>query len=143
MLGWHRAWPVVLAINLYIPVTLGWEVTRDTGHCGLLAAVVLIWTVGHLLIARVPGVGLPLVIGGVVTAAAQFFPVLQIMAGLTSLRVVDSATGSPSGWQGPSEMTEAKAFVATVLTATQVAAVALVCGAVVRAVWTRAKGGPV
>jgi hypothetical protein len=132
-LYWHLAWVTVLAANLVLPAQLGWEVTRGGGRLGLVAAVVLLWAAGHLLLARGPALGEPLVLGGVVTAAAQFFPVLQLMAGLTSLWVVERLTGPPEAHLPfGSGLTDAKAFAATILTAAQVAIVALVFGPVVR-----------
>lgn len=133
---WHPAWAAVLAANLIVPAPLGWEVTRDGDRGGLVGGVALLWAAGHLLLARVPAAGRPVVLGGVVTALTQLFPVLQIMAGLTSLWVVRMASDpdpDPDGGMSARGMTDAEAFAATLLTAAQVGMVALVCGPFVRA----------
>jgi len=130
---WHLAWAVVLAANLIVPALLGWEVSRQGGRGGLVTAALVLWAAGHLLLARVPAIGEPVVLGGVVTALTQFFPVLQMMAGLTSLWVVERVSGVPDADRPFSGgMTDAKAFAATLFTAAQVGVVALVFGPVVR-----------
>jgi hypothetical protein len=132
--GWHLAWAAVFAANLVVPVMLGWEVTRRGGRGGLVGAVVLLWVAGHLLVARVPAIGQAVVLGGLVTAATQVYPMLQGMAGVTSLWMVEWLSNPAAGREMFLDgMNDATAFAATLLTAAQVGVVALVCGPVVRA----------
>jgi hypothetical protein len=123
--AWQVAWFWVFGANLVVPLIYGLEVTRTGGRWGMWIAVAFTWLCGHLACGRRP-LGAIFVIGGVVVALSQLFPMLQFFCGAFSLEVV-SKLGL--GVTGLTEVrTEFAGFVTTMLTASQLMFVAVVCG---------------
>lgn len=81
------SWLVVFAINLPIPLWFGWSFAEGDGRAGVIAALPLIFAIGIFGCGVARKVGLALVVGGVIVALSQFFPVLQIVAGVFGIAV--------------------------------------------------------
>jgi hypothetical protein len=75
-------WLAVFALNLIVPLFLGWGVTAPEGRIGMLLAVLFILVLGLWICASARQVGFALVVGGVAVALSQVFPILQMMAGI-------------------------------------------------------------
>ena len=126
---WQATWPIVLAANLIVPSMFGLEVTRGGGRWGMGLAIALVWLSGHLACARFKVLGPRLVIGGVFVGLSQFYPVLQIMAGSSSLDFVSWAGMAGGEFAGmPDRLTEFGGFLATLLTGGQLLFVATLVG---------------
>lgn len=132
--GWHLAWAGVFVANSIVPLWLGWEVTRRGGWVGMVAATAATFLFGFLVGPRWRSLRITIVAGGTVTAPSQVFPLVQIAAGVLSLRAVDSLGFEPDEGLGNSHsLTDPGAFLVTLLTAGLLQAAAFACGTVVRA----------
>lgn len=132
----YIAWGVVFAGNLLIPLLVGWGVTQDGGRWGMLAAVALLFVVGCWLCAAVPRVARALLVGSVAVGLTQAIPVLQLMAGIAALGLVELLrldTGFNDAAPRPHTMTnELSGFVATLVTGGLLMTAALVAGLAIR-----------
>jgi hypothetical protein len=128
--GDRAVWVALLVLNLPLPLWLGWDVVNEFGRCGLIAAIVFVWLLGHLTVHRLGDWLESLLFGGVCTALLQFFPVVHLVAGLIgldlALRLDPAASSSRASAIG--------GFLATVFTAAQLLVVAFVIGETFRAV---------
>jgi len=134
------AWLIVFLANLPIPLMLGWIFTEKQGRIGMALAIVLWWLMGHLVCRLSRGFDLALVTGGMLVGLTQFFPFLHLKAGAWSLFVgskLGQVAAFPLGHDSPGDftvLTELGGFIATTLTGGILIAVALACGAVLRAI---------
>ncbi len=138
------AWAVVFAANLVTPIFFSWYITSEHGRVGMLAAIGLLWLLGHYGCGKSQDHSRTLIVGGACVALSQFFPLLQMFAGLASLSVVNVLGQMPTVGEMPSTPpTELGGFLATTLTGCLLIAVAwLVGGPASRAIsllvgWTR------
>lgn len=130
-------WPLVLFLNLVMPLTLASGLLRNTGLIGVLAAVSFVWLVGWWAWRRWPQIGRRVIAGGWVVCVCQLFPLIQIFAGLAALSIaeelglMDSLDLEQNGPNFESEF--ASAFV-TLITGGILMLVSLAVGAVLIAV---------
>ncbi|MEM9827935.1 MAG: hypothetical protein AAF958_15195 [Planctomycetota bacterium] len=82
-------WPIALTLNLCVPVLLGMQVVQPIGRIGMYAAIALMLAAGWLLGKAFPILTGPLLSGAVLVGLAQFFPLLQMIAGLIGLSVAE------------------------------------------------------
>jgi hypothetical protein len=115
---WQWGWGIVLLANLPMPLLFGLFVVSNSGQLGMLAGVAVVWFAGHLHVGRSAVLRGPLLLGGGCVALSQIFPLLHIGAGTLSVETLGNDR----------ELAPGLAFVATLLTAAQLLAVALVCG---------------
>ncbi|KAJ3058971.1 hypothetical protein HK102_010226 [Quaeritorhiza haematococci] len=76
-----RAWTVVVAANLPVPLYFGIMVTSASGRLGMACGVLLIYWLGRRACHVAREAMVAVIYGGWAVAASQFFPVLQIAAG--------------------------------------------------------------
>ena len=131
-----RAWLTVFLANSPVPLFYAWFLTAKHGRIGMVAAIVLWWSLGHLVCKTNRRLGLSLVAGGILVALSQCFPLLQIIAGMVSLNIYGRLAQAVAGGsvRGPQEQTEFGGFLVTMLTGGMLMAVALGFGSVIRAV---------
>lgn len=120
----HFGWVVALACNLPLPLVLGWSGAGAPGRAGIVAAIVLVWLLGHVGIRLCEREADTLLLGSVCTAVLQFFPVVHLIAGVAAIGLTErldphTTAGRVSGVGG---------FVATTLTAALLLFAAYVCG---------------
>jgi hypothetical protein len=84
MLGWT----VVFGLNLIVPWSLGNEVTKGKGQIGICFGIALMWLVGCEIGRRWPSLGWNLTAGGIVVALTQFYPLIQMFAGLVAFAIL-------------------------------------------------------
>ncbi len=118
--NWLWGWGAVLLVNLVVPLWFGATVTANGGQMGMCLGVIVVWLLGHFAVARLSALRGPLVVGGVVVALSQYVLIGHIIAGLIALSAVNQVADGP--------LTNASAFAVTLLTASQLAVVALVIG---------------
>ena len=129
--GHRRAWLMVLAANLPVPLFLGHICTRDYGRPGMYAGVGLVWLLGHEVCRYQPRLASVAIPGGWFVALIQFFPLLQIWAGALALEVATlHMTTDHMPTAGP-----LTASMATLFTAGILLVVAAVCGVLYRLVF--------
>jgi hypothetical protein len=89
-LGWHVAWYVVFALNLPLPLFLGFALfpSDDTTRAGVAAAIPLAMALGHLAITRCRWLRGVLVCGGVGVALLQVLFVPHLVAGMLAAGLV-------------------------------------------------------
>jgi asparagine N-glycosylation enzyme membrane subunit Stt3 len=135
--GWHVAWAAVFAANLPAPLYLASELDGHAAYwAGVAAALLAALALGHRAVARDPAARGALVSGGVVVALTQVFPVVQVYAGIGAAVVAQFVV--------PEKNEFARGFWLTTFTGALLVAVALLCGALVRLVfsaWTAPEDG--
>src|SRR5262245_53675031 len=72
---WLWGWFALLLFNLPLALMFGFGTTSAAGTFGMLAGVVVVWLIGHHLVARVREVREPLMIGGVIVGLSQVVPI--------------------------------------------------------------------
>ncbi len=80
-----RAWTLVFLANLPVPLFLGvWisNATVMTGKLGMACGVAILYWLGLRACHRAPRATFWVIFGGWFVAVSQFFPVLQIVAGI-------------------------------------------------------------
>lgn len=118
--GWLWGWAAVLLANLVVPLWFGSSVTANCGQMGMCLGILVVWLLGHFIVARLNRLRGPLVVGGVVVALSQYILIGHIVAGLIAMSAVNQVAEGP--------MTNARAFAVTLLTAAQLAVAALAFG---------------
>ncbi len=121
------AWAAVLAANLPVPAGLGYLCTDEGGLVGMIVGIGLIWLLGHECWRRQPRLASVVIPGGWFVAGAQFFPILQFLAGTIALRAATLGTAT-QGDVPPKAMGPLVAFTATLLTAGMLLTAAVLCG---------------
>ena len=81
-------WTGNLAINLPVAVFFGTSVTKEVGRFGMVVGVLMVWLVGLALCRSHPAVVRFVNFSGILTALSQFFPMLQMYAGMIAVTVV-------------------------------------------------------
>ncbi len=84
LLAW---WPVLLAVNLVVPLALGWSMLEARGKLGVAVAVAMFAVAGWLLCLFVPQVARRLMVGSIFVAASQLIPVLQLVLGIFAFAI--------------------------------------------------------
>lgn len=93
-------WPVVFAANMIVPLLIGLDVTREGGLTGLVIACALLLVAGWVFYYLRPQSMRTVLLGAAMLAVTQIFPILQIVAGLGALLVVETIglPVSPQSW---------------------------------------------
>lgn len=128
----YIAWGVVFAGNLLIPLLVGWGVTQKGGRWGMLAAVALLFVVGCWLCAAVPRVAKALLVGSVAVGLTQAIPVLQLMAGIAALGLVELLRLDTFNNSSFGITNELSGFIVTLATGGLLMTAALVAGLAIR-----------
>ena len=81
------AWPAVLVVNGLIPALFGWVVTEHHGRLGSVLATTAILVLGWRLCYQRPLYARRLIIGAAVFSLSQFFPFIQILAGMIAMQI--------------------------------------------------------
>jgi hypothetical protein len=147
--GLHLAWVIVFLLNLVTPLLFGWSRTESSGRIGMLIAAFLLLALGYGACGTARGIARPLVAGGILVAISQFFPLIQIIAGLIGMGI-GSAAGQVDGRGdiGPGFVrTETGGFLVTLVTGGLLMTAALVAGAFLRIItpwhwWSDRPEGP-
>jgi hypothetical protein len=80
---WAARWTIVFALNLIVPLLLGWDMMRLTGgRDGLILATAMLWATGFWIGWRTRDGRFVLLTGGIFVALTQFYPILQVMAAI-------------------------------------------------------------
>jgi hypothetical protein len=126
---WPIAWLIVYAINLIMPLRMSGEVLGTGGRVGMWVAVVFLWLIGHLVCVWSKDIARVLVAGGACVGVSQFCPLLQILAGMISIQIVETlGQGTVRNEFHPTELTELGGFLATCLTGAQLLLAAALFG---------------
>lgn len=104
-------WPIVFGLNMIVPLLLGLAITYEHGRIGLCAASGLLLAAGWLLCYASPPAARRLILGSAVFAFTQFFPILQIIAGMVAI----SVTGNDPLFDEGSGITEFAGFAITLI----------------------------
>lgn len=131
------AWPFLLAINLGVPLMFGWPMVEQHGKLGLVVAIALFAVGGWLLCFYSPAVARRLLVGSIVIAATQLFPILHMIVGIIAIGIVER-TGHgeiADDFAGGDQITSAfGGFLATTITGCALAVCALGAGYVILAI---------
>ena len=84
------AWPVVLGLNLIVPLLVASELLGTRGWTGVVVAIVVNLLVGFWLCHVLPGLMKRLIVGAAVVALSQLVPVLHLIAGMIAFVVGES-----------------------------------------------------
>lgn len=132
-----RAWTIVVAANLPVPLFLGVWITNAgsvSGKVGMACGVALIYWLGLRACHRARGAIAAVILGGWFVAASQLYPLLQIGAGLASLRLAGLVASGLGPFLFENPVVQFVAILATTLgTGAILIAVAAVFGFVGRA----------
>lgn len=78
-------WPIVLGLNLVLPLLFGLGLTDEHGRLGMVIGLLVLLTFGWTLCAANPSWARKLNAGAIVVAVSQVFPTLQIVIGMFAL----------------------------------------------------------
>jgi hypothetical protein len=81
----YGAWAFVFAINLAVPLLFSASFTQEHGKRGMLLAVLSLLTLGCYFCMSGRKLTTALIVGGAVVGLTQFFPAIQIIAGLMGM----------------------------------------------------------
>jgi MFS family permease len=114
----YGAWIFVCAINMAVPLLFSATLTEEHGKLGMLLAVVSFFLCGCLLCAFQRNLALAVIIGGVIVALTQLFPILHIVAGWIGMAVGDllGVADFGRGDDSPRLLNELGGFVVTLVT---------------------------
>ncbi|MEZ6126204.1 MAG: hypothetical protein R3C49_24005 [Planctomycetaceae bacterium] len=118
-------WTVIVALNLPVVTWFGIAVTEGAARLGMVVGVLAVWGTGMSLNRTHPRVISFVNGGGILTALSQFFPMLQMWAGMAALTLVSilfMAEGSPP------HRTVGRSLTAVTLTTLFTAAIVIVAG---------------
>jgi hypothetical protein len=72
---------------MIVPLLLGWSMTESGGKIGLLIATITLFAAGECLCIFAPTIAAPVIVGAVVVALSQLYPILQMIAGLAAVGI--------------------------------------------------------
>jgi hypothetical protein len=121
------AWIGAYAVNLILPVYLGWMMTRGGGRVGMMVGIITVFALGWRACFVYREAVLTVSYGGWIVAASQFVPFLQMLAGLIGAGVAMAMTRETRDLS-----TAISGFLATLLTGGILIAFAAVFGLVIR-----------
>jgi hypothetical protein len=79
-------WTVVLLCNSVVPLLIGWtEVQQGLGQIGIVLGMFFGLLLGYLASIYTPLLVMYAIRGGMLVAFSQFFPVLQLLAGMLGI----------------------------------------------------------
>ena len=107
-------WPIVFGLNMIVPLLFGLAITYEHGRIGLCVASGLLLAGGWLLCYASPPAARRLIVGSAVFAFTQFFPIIQLIAGMIAI----SVTGSEGGFDEGPVVTEFTGFAMTLVVGT-------------------------
>ncbi len=133
-------WIVVYVVNLPVALFLGCCTTSGAATFGMCIAVVFQLAAGIFATRRFPGTLSVIIIGGVLTALSQLYPVLQMFAGVVALGITTSIFPSVEADLGVRIVGSFPAgFLATCITAFLVILVAGAVGGLVQLIRSRVR----
>jgi hypothetical protein len=83
-------WACVFGANLMIPLLFGWDRTSHRGTFGLVGAVATLWITSSALLLMYRKLAAPVIVGSILVAVSQVFPILQVLAGVLSFALAES-----------------------------------------------------
>lgn len=122
-----RDWIVVCAVNLIVPVFLGWGITDDRGRIGMALGIVVVLALGYRACFSSPEVVRTIAYGGWLVAFTQCIPFVQFIAGFVGVGVAQELGLASEGGIGLVS-TIMGGFVATLITGGLLIALAVVIG---------------
>jgi hypothetical protein len=125
-------WPFVFMANMILPMLFGWDLLDKAGSIGVLCATLALLIPGWLLIAIWPTAGKRLIVGAILVALLQFFPVLHIILGVIAFEVtayLGQAT-EMNDLQSASIDTEFGGFIITMLVGSGLLVIAIGMGTI-------------
>lgn len=130
--GRITGWTVVYLLNLIVPGFLGFIVCKDGGLLGMLLGIAAFYGIVTWGVIRWRRFGRWATLGGVAIALTQFWPVLQMSAGIFALGVWNTGTGTGVGKNnlGTGALAEVGGFAVTILTGQPLFFGALLIGAI-------------
>jgi hypothetical protein len=111
---WFIQWSLVFTLNLIIPLLFCQSILRDGGWYGVGGGIIALWFMGVCYGYLPNRFRKSIFIGGSLSAASQFIPVLQIFCGGLAIRSWEGITGLSV--EPPDSLIEVSAFGVTVLT---------------------------
>ena len=126
-------WLGVFGINLIVPGVLGYGVVDQSGLIGVLIAIVLVFLVGGVVFSYRKGFAGPVMVGSLLVAGSQLFPVAQVLAGMFGILFAQSlgfVGGEFDG--GPEVVGIGSGFIVTIVTGGLLILAATVIGILAR-----------
>ncbi|MDZ4817941.1 MAG: hypothetical protein SGJ20_03105, partial [Planctomycetota bacterium] len=124
-------WLVIVAVNLPLPISLGWILTEEHGRVAMFTTMFCILCVGWFLCYRRPRLAHRLITGGIIVACFQLFPIPLFIIGIGA-QILVFALGLGKPPDHPESMhrisSELEGVVFTVFVAAMLCAFAYVVG---------------
>ncbi|WP_149497880.1 hypothetical protein [Roseiconus lacunae] len=80
-------WTVILPLNMIVPALMAVNLVSWSGTGGILAAVTILYGLGLWCCVALPGLAVRVLLGGSIVAFSQFFPIIQVFAGVIALEL--------------------------------------------------------
>ena len=93
-------WSVIFAANTIVPLMFGLELTVKHGRVGVGIASLLLWAGGAILCCWRSSIMWQVILGALITALSQLFPILQIIAGCIGLSAAARLGQAETGGDG-------------------------------------------
>jgi hypothetical protein len=131
----YFGWLAVFALNLIVPLSIGWMTTELHGRIGMFFAMLMLLGLGFGICRTAHHIGFALVVGGVAVGLSQVFPILQLMGGTIAFAPANGIGLTERAEFGPPNVdTVVAGFVVTMTTGGLLAAASIVAGLAIRAV---------
>lgn len=84
----QSAWFLAVAINLPMPLILGFDATADgVARLGMLIGIVMVYSIGVWICLHRAEVMWRLIVGSIFTALSQIWPILHMIVGLVAMGI--------------------------------------------------------
>ncbi len=128
-------WLGVFVVNLIVPGMFAYGVVDQFGLIGVLLAIVLVFLVGGVVFSYRKGFAGPVMVGGLLVASFQLFPIAQLLAGMFGILFAQSLGFVGDDFDGGLEIAGiSSGFVVTIVTGGLLILAATVIGILVRVV---------
>ena len=128
-------WTVVLLCNSVVPLLIGWtEAQQGQGQFGIILAMGLCLVLGYVACIYIPLFALIATRGGFLVALTQFFPVLQLIAGMIAIDTIRKTGIIPGQTLDRGSLGLFDAFLVTVATGSILIGISVLFGMLLRLV---------
>lgn len=130
-------WSLAYLLNMPVAFMFGWMGTNPSGHVGMCLGIALLIGLGGLLTYRSRALGQVLIRGHFLFALTQFYPILQMMAGMVAAGLIEVLGFEEPSMNGRDGLGPLPAIIATLIVGLQIAFASTAIGGLLRLITPR------